>query len=119
MGSHWGLKNYYVVWRQGELVLAAEELSSDIDINFKKPEFIDPPAPEVVNFNTGKPNTTMGSLPTVGDSVKINSTALQGMPLSRDGDLGPLIDPQPGQLVPEELLRSQGNDVGKRKAPRN
>lgn len=118
VGNHWGLKNYYVVWRQGELVLAAEELGGDIDINFKKPEFVDPPTPEVVNFVSGKPNTTMGSLPTESGPV-INSTVPQGMPLSRDGDLGPLIDPQPVQLVPEELLRSQGNDVGKRKAPRN
>ena len=60
----------------------------------------------------------MGSLPTESGPV-INSTVPQGMPLSRDGDSGPLIDPQLSQLVPEELLRSQGNDAGKRKAPQN
>jgi hypothetical protein len=111
-GNHWGLEDYVVVWRQGELVLAREEESGDIDINFKRPTFSVPPEPEVVNHKVGTIQASMGSLPSqVSEPELVNQVPYQGMPLSHASDSDSLIHPELTALVPEELLRSQGNDA--------
>ena len=111
-GNHWGLEGYVVVWRQGELVLARNEESGDMDINFKKPVFATPPEPEIVNHKVGTIQASMGSLPSQVSEPAVTSQApYQGMPLSHASDSDSLIHPELTALVPEELLRSQGNDA--------
>jgi hypothetical protein len=94
-GNHWGLENYWIVWRQGQIVLAREKEESDIELTFDRPKFIVPPEPPVVKYaNPGDINVTLqGSVLVNEGTGEIKSTRGQGQgrPLSPGDDVTPLI----------------------------
>lgn len=49
-GNHWGLTDYEIVSREGELTIVSEVLEDDIEIPVEKPVFEVPEEPEVVVY---------------------------------------------------------------------
>jgi len=94
-GNHWGLEDYVIVWRQGELVLAHEKEESDIEVKFDRPKFIVPPEPPVVKYaNPGEINAGIAGAVIINEGtgeITSNRPLDRDKPLSLGDDVTPLI----------------------------
>lgn len=94
-GNHWGLENYWIVWRQGELVLAREKKESDTELTFDRPKFIVPPKPPVVKYaNPDDINVTLEGSVMVNEGtgeVKTTKDLGRDRPQFPGDDVTPLI----------------------------
>jgi len=111
-GNHWGLTSYEVVWRSGEIVLARDVETGDTVLSFDRPKFIVPPEPEVVKYaNPSDIKVTLEG------TVKTNPAVVQGTTLFPASDPRDEIGRSRNALVPEEVLRSEGNGDGRNTIP--
>jgi hypothetical protein len=94
-GNHWGLEEYLIVWRSGELILARGAEASDIEIEFDRPKFIVPPEPPVVSYETfNEVNAELVGTVLINEGtgeIKASRSLDQDKPLSPGDDVTPLI----------------------------
>lgn len=93
-GNHWGLEDYWIVWRKGELVLTREKETSDVELKFDRPKFIVPPEPPVVKYaNPGDINVSLEGTVLVNEGTGEIKTGRgsRGKRQSPGDDVTPLI----------------------------